>query len=103
MSFRKQTLPSEDSSTSLTILDATSSTAVLVGAQVSVLGPLMSIAHRIVLMVFVLPVPGGPHMSFREGGWFSITETQSATASSCESFRLNISSPRPSIDIRAEN
>jgi hypothetical protein len=67
MSFRKQTLPSEDSPTSLTIRDATSITAVLVGAQVSVLKPLMSIAHRIVLMVFVLPVPGGPQMSFMEG------------------------------------
>jgi hypothetical protein len=99
ISFRKQPLPSEHSPTSLTIRDATSSTAVLVGAQVSVLKPLMSIAHKIVLMVFVLPVPGGPHMSFKEGEWFSITETQSATAFSCESFRLNFSRPRPSIDL----
>ena len=52
--------------------------------QVSVFKPLMSIAHRIVLIVFVLPVPGGPHISFREGEGFSIAETQSATAFRCE-------------------
>jgi hypothetical protein len=62
----------------------------------------MSIAQRIVIMVFVLPVPGGPHISFREGEWFSIAETQSTTALSCESFRVNFSRPIPSIDLRAE-
>jgi hypothetical protein len=104
MSLRKQTLPSEDCSISLTIRDAISNTAVLVGAQVSVLKPFMSIAQRIVLMVFVLPVPGGPHISFREGDRFSIAdETQSATAFSCESFRLNFSRPRSSTDLRVRH
>lgn len=98
MSLRKQTLPWR-CSTSLTIRDATSNTAVLVGAQVSVLKPFMSIAQRIVQMVFVLPVPGGPHISFREGNRLSIADkTQSATACNCESFRPNFSRPRSSTD-----
>ena len=95
MSFKKQMLPSDGFPTRLTIRAATSNTAVFVGAQASVFRPLTSMAHKIVLMVLVLPVPGGPHNSFKEEEWLSIAKTQSATAFSCDSFRLNFSRPRP--------
>lgn len=98
MSLKNMSLLAEDSWTSLTIQDATCSTAVLVGAQVSVRFLESSIFHSRVLMVLVFPVPGDPQINFTDGERFPVTGIQSATAFSCELLSMNLSRPRSSID-----
>jgi hypothetical protein len=84
--------------TRLTIRDATSSTAVFVGAQASVRRLEISIAQSREPIVLVFPVPGGPHISLTEEENFPVTGIQSATAFSCDMLSMKFSRPRSSID-----
>lgn len=103
-SLKKQAfpLPAEGSSRRLRTRDATSTTAVFVGAQVSVLWFLTSIAHRSVLMVFVFPVPGGPQIRRTEELRCCIADTQSSTATFCDLLSLKSSRPPSALSGRCK-
>ena len=95
---------SKDSFTSLKTCEATSLIATFVGAQVRVLYPILRRVKSRVPVVFVLPVPGGPHISSTDNLWLqSILRRQARTALFWDSFSfevilvVNFSSQLPSL------